>query len=113
MKSPMIDGVMVGAQVLLLAGGCGFFAVGTLGLFRLPDPVSRLHALTKADNLGLGLIVLGLLPLMPSFAAGLKIILIWLVVLASSATSAHLIARAVEASRGNTTGGTRSRGEAE
>ena len=35
---------------------------GTVGLLRFPDALTRLHALTKADNLGLGLIVLGLLP---------------------------------------------------
>ena len=33
---------------------------GTVGLLRFPDPLSRLHALTKADNLGLGLIVLAI-----------------------------------------------------
>lgn len=100
----MIDSLLLALQVLLFVAGCGFFAIGTLGLFRLPDTVSRLHALTKADNLGLGLIVLGLLPSMPSFAAGLKIILIWFVVLATSATSAHLIARAVETSDDHLTG---------
>nr|WP_242634409.1 monovalent cation/H(+) antiporter subunit G [Marinobacter salicampi] len=99
-----MDALISALQVLLLATGCGFFAVGTLGLFRLPDAVTRLHALTKADNLGLGLIVLGLLPSMPGVAAGLKMILIWLVVLATSATSAHLIARAVESSETDSTG---------
>lgn len=88
------------AQLVLLAGGCLFFAVGTLGLFRFSDTLTRIHALTKVDNLGLGLIVLGLLPLVPSFASGLKTILIWLVALAASATSAHLIARAVRSEPG-------------
>jgi multicomponent Na+:H+ antiporter subunit G len=82
-------------QLLLLGSGCLFFAVGTLGLFRFSDTLTRIHALTKADNLGLGCIVLGLLPQLPSLAAGLKLLLIWLVALAASATSAHLIARAV------------------
>ncbi|MGB9018202.1 MAG: monovalent cation/H(+) antiporter subunit G [Pseudolabrys sp.] len=35
----------------------------TIGLLRFPDTLTRLHALTKVDNLGLGLIVFGLLPL--------------------------------------------------
>lgn len=83
------------AQVLLLAGGCLFFAVGTLGLFRFPDTRTRLHALTKADNLGLGLIVVGLLPLAGSWAVALKLVLIWLLALAASATAAHLVALAV------------------
>ena len=39
------------SAVLLIAGGL-FFLAGTLGLLRFPDIYSRLHALTKADNVG-------------------------------------------------------------
>ena len=46
----------------MLCAGAFFFLAGTVGLLRFPDSLTRLHALTKADNLGLGLIVLGLLP---------------------------------------------------
>ena len=80
-------------QGCLLLAGCAFFAIGTLGLFRFSDTLMRLHALTKVDNLGMGFIVLALLLSAPAFAAGLKIVLVWLVALAASATSAHLIAR--------------------
>jgi multicomponent Na+:H+ antiporter subunit G len=45
--------------VLLLCGAAYFFA-GTVGVLRFPDVYSRLHALTKGDNVGLGLTVLGL-----------------------------------------------------
>lgn len=92
-------------QIVLLVVGCLFFAVGTLGLFRLPDTLCRIHALTKVDNLGLGFIALGLLPLVPSLATGLKILLIWLVVLAASATSAHLVALAVQRREEESPGG--------
>jgi len=77
----------------LIAFGLFFFVVGALGLMRLPDPLSRLHALTKADNVGLLLIVLGLLVQGPGFLPGLKLVLIWLLVLAAGATGAHLIAK--------------------
>lgn len=82
-------------QVLLLVSGCIFFALGTLGLFRFDDTLCRIHALTKIDNLGLGLIILALLMMTPSLASSLKTLLIWWVALAASATSAHLVARAV------------------
>lgn len=91
----MIELVILVAQVLLMVTGCLFFGVGTLGLFRFSDTLCRIHALTKIDNLGLGFIALALLPLAPSMAAGLKVVLIWIVALAASATSAHLVARAV------------------
>lgn len=81
-------------QAGLLLAGAAFFVVGTLGLLRFPDVYSRIHALTKADNLGLGLIVLGLLPSAGSVAAGLKLLLVWLLALVASATAAYLVARA-------------------
>jgi multicomponent Na+:H+ antiporter subunit G len=94
----MPDSLVTLLQALLLTLGCLFFLVGTLGLFRLPDTLARIHALTKADNLGLGLIVLGLLPSVPGPATAAKILFIWLVALAASATAAHLVARTVRAS---------------
>jgi multicomponent Na+:H+ antiporter subunit G len=84
-------------QTVVLAAGVFFFAVGTLGVLRFPDVYTRVHALTKADNLGLGLVVLALLPSAPSVAAGAKLLLVWGLVLAASATSGHLIARRARA----------------
>jgi multicomponent Na+:H+ antiporter subunit G len=77
----------------LVLAGLVFFVAGTVGLLRLPDPLSRLHALTKADNLGLLLIAVGLLVQEPDLLFGLKLALIWLLVLAAGATGAHLIAK--------------------
>ena len=77
----------------LIVGGVCFFAAGSIGLLRLPDLFSRLHALSKADNLGLGLVALGTALLEGSLVTSLKLMLIWLLVLAASAASAHLIAR--------------------
>ena len=75
--------------------GVFFFVAGTLGLLRFGDTLSRVHALTKADNLGLGLIVLGLLPLVGSLADALKLVLIWALVLLGGTTAAQLVAGAV------------------
>ena len=72
-----------------------FFLAGTAGLLRFPDALSRLHALTKADNLGLGLIVLGLLPSAESPLGGLKLVAIWALVQLAGATTAQLVGRAV------------------
>ena len=77
-----------------VSAGAFFFLAGSVGLLRFPDAFARLHALTKADNLGLALIVLGLLPLAGSVLAGLKLVVVWLLVLLSSATVSQLIARA-------------------
>ena len=76
-----------------IAAGLFFFVAGTIGLLRLPDPLSRLHALTKADNLGLLLITLGLVVRNADPILSLKLGLLWLLVLAAGATGAHLIAK--------------------
>jgi multicomponent Na+:H+ antiporter subunit G len=79
--------------VLAVAAGAFFFVAGTVGLLRFPDALTRLHALTKADNLGLGLIVLGLLPQVVGPIAALKLITVWLLVQLAGATVSQLIAR--------------------
>ena len=65
------------------------------GLLRFPDAYTRLHALTKADNLGVALVVIGLLPQVGGVLAGLKLVLVWLLVMLSSAAVSQLIARSV------------------
>jgi multicomponent Na+:H+ antiporter subunit G len=77
----------------LLIVGAFFYAAGTLGLLRFPDVYSRLHALAKADNLGLGFVLLGLALQAESIAAGLKLLLIWPLALAASAGVSYAIAR--------------------
>lgn len=75
----------------LIAAGVLFFVAGTVGLLRFPDPASRLHALTKADNLGLGLVVAGLLPYAEGPLAAATLVVIWLLVLLASATAGQLL----------------------
>jgi multicomponent Na+:H+ antiporter subunit G len=82
-------------SIAAIGAGVFFFLAGTVGLLRFPDPLSRLHALTKADNLGLGLIVLGLLPRSTSLLGGLKLVAIWALVQLAGATTAQLLGRAV------------------
>jgi len=80
--------------IAVVSAGVFFFLAGTAGLLRFPDTLTRLHALTKADNLGLGLVVLGLLPQTGSVRDGLKLVCIWLLALLAGATVSQLIARA-------------------
>jgi multicomponent Na+:H+ antiporter subunit G len=79
--------------VVAVAAGAFFFLAGTVGLLRFPDALARLHALTKADNLGLGLVVLGLLAQADRPLSALKLVVVWLLVQLAGATVAQLIAR--------------------
>jgi multicomponent Na+:H+ antiporter subunit G len=79
--------------VVAVSGGALFFLAGTVGLLRFPDGLTRLHALTKADNLGLGLVSLGLLPLVEWPLGAFKLIGVWLFVQLCGAIVAQLVAR--------------------
>ena len=85
--------VLDGLTILAVSAGAFFFLAGTVGLLRFPDTLSRLHALTKADNLGLGLVVLGLLPRAEGPFGAPKLIAVWLLALLAGATVTQLIAR--------------------
>ena len=80
------------ASIFFIAWGVLFFLAGTVGLLRFPDVFSRLHALTKADNLGLGLVILGVGLGLGGWAVALKLFLIWILTLVSSATACFLVA---------------------
>jgi multicomponent Na+:H+ antiporter subunit G len=82
--------VLAGA---LLVAGVFFYLAGTVGLLRFPDALSRLHALTKADNAGLLLVCLGLGLLSGSALVAALLLLVWLLALLAATVSAHLIAR--------------------
>ena len=79
-------------SAVAFSAGAVFFAAGTVGLLRFPDPLSRLHALSKADNLGLGLVALGLLPQMTDAGQVLKLAGVWLLAQLSAATASQLVA---------------------
>jgi multicomponent Na+:H+ antiporter subunit G len=88
-------------SVLLLSVAGVFFTAGTLGVLRFPDTLSRLHAVTKVDNLGLGFAGAALLLQADSWATAGEIALIWLLALAASATAGYLLgAKAAADDRG-------------
>ena len=78
--------------VVLIIGGLAFFTAGTVGLIRFPDPVTRLRALVKADNFGIGLILLGLMAQADSVAVVGKLLLIWFLAMFATATNEALLA---------------------
>lgn len=86
---------MIGNVVTLalLALSAFFFSAGTIGLLRFPDVLTRLHALTKADNLGLGCLVAGLAVQADSAVEIAKLGLIWILAMIVGAGSGYLLAR--------------------
>ncbi|MCH1430077.1 MAG: hypothetical protein GWP59_03210 [Chlamydiales bacterium] len=54
--------------------GSAFILVAGIGMIRLPDTLSRAHALSKAATLGISLILIALFAYIGTFTAGAKIL---------------------------------------
>jgi multicomponent Na+:H+ antiporter subunit G len=80
--------------VVLLGAGLFFHGVAALGVLRMPDFYTRLHAVSKAETLGV-LLTLAAVALWagPSLTA-VKVIFVALFIFLASPTSAHAIGRA-------------------
>lgn len=77
----------------LLAGGA-FCIVGAIGLLRMPDFYTRMHAASVIDTLGAGLILLGLLLQAGFTLVAVKLFMIGLLIFFASPTATHALARA-------------------
>lgn len=70
------------------------FGLGTLGLFRFPDPYTRMHGVSIGDTLGAGLMGIGLLLLSPNWFLRVKLIFVLALFWIINPTMTHLIAKA-------------------
>ncbi|TDC65413.1 monovalent cation/H(+) antiporter subunit G [Actinomadura sp. GC306] len=65
-----------GITAVLLPAGAVFCALGALGVLRFPDLLSRLHAATKPQTIGLLLILGGVAPQAGSVSAAAPLLLV-------------------------------------
>ncbi len=76
-----------------LIGGFFFLIVGVLGLLRLPDVYTRMHALGKCDTLGTGMVLVGLMFLIHDVTNITKLVLIMVMIVTINPVITHLIAK--------------------
>jgi len=78
---------------IVITTGCIFILISTLGIIRLPDTLSRIHAVSKITSFGLVLMILGVL--IKHFAVDMlvKSIIIIVFLILTSPITAHFIAR--------------------
>lgn len=93
--------IIIGWILLLL--GSAFCIVGTLGLMRLPDFYSRVHAAGIIDTLGAILILLGLMTQTQDIFVIIKLLLILLFMMITGPTAVHALARTALLSGKNAT----------
>jgi multicomponent Na+:H+ antiporter subunit G len=79
--------------ILLLAGGA-FCMIGALGLVRMPDFFTRMHAASVTDTLGAGLLLLGMALQAGFTLVTVKLIVVGLLIFFTSPTSTHALAQA-------------------
>lgn len=79
---------------LALLGGVAFAVIGSVGLLRMPDFYTRLHAAGITDTLGAGLILLGLMLQAGWTLVGVKLLLILIFLWFTSPIATHALSRA-------------------
>ena len=79
---------------ICFAGSIVAFSIGTFGLYKLPDPYTRMHAVGMGDTLGVGLIGLGLILISPGWLLRIKLVVILALFWTINPTMTHLNAKA-------------------
>ena len=77
-----------------LVGGGYFCVVGAIGLLRMPDFYTRMHAASVIETLGAGLILLGLMLQAGFTLVAVKLLMDGLLIFFASPTATHALARA-------------------
>jgi multicomponent Na+:H+ antiporter subunit G len=82
------------SSMVCLAAGAFFVVVGCLGLVRMPDLFTRMHAASVADTLGAGLVLLGMILHTGFTLVTAKLVILGLLIFFTSPTATHALARA-------------------
>lgn len=79
---------------ILISLGCFFAFTGALGIIRMPDVYTRLHAAGLSDSIGAPLILIGFAVQYGFTLVALKIIILALFLLITGPTATHALAKA-------------------
>ena len=81
------------ATALCLFAGTAFIIIGGIGLIRLPDFFTRLHAAGCGETLGAWLVLLGLLFQSGWSLISVKLIMIFVLLVLTGPTATHALAK--------------------
>jgi multicomponent Na+:H+ antiporter subunit G len=82
------------ASWLLILAGSFFTVVGALGLLRMPDVFSRMHAASVTDTLGVGFLLLGMVLQAGISLVTLKLLILIALFFFTAPVVTHALARA-------------------
>jgi len=87
--SVWVDGL---SWICLVVGGI-FCVIGALGLLRMPDFYTRMHAASVIDTVGAGLMLLGLMLQAGFTLVAAKLLIVAMLIFLASPTATHALAR--------------------
>ena len=90
----MIADIVIYAGCIVLVVGAVFSLIAAIGVLRLPDLLTRMHAASKAGAVGGGLVLLAVALLSFDAAIALRAIVGVVFLLLTTPVAAHLLARA-------------------
>lgn len=82
------------ASWVLMGAGAGFLLIAGLGILRLPDVFTRMHAAGIGDTLGAGLILAGLMLQGGISLVTVKLVFVFILLFMTSPTATHALAKA-------------------
>lgn len=82
-------------SIILISFGLFFFVVGTIGVLRFPDALTRAHGAAKCDTLGAVLCIFGLILKAGISFVSVKLIIVVVFLWTTNPTATHMIARAI------------------
>ncbi len=89
----ILDYVRLVVGALLIIVGAGIFVIQLIGVFKLKDVLSRMHAAAMGDTIGIASTLLGVIVLTGLNFTSLKVALIIVFLWMASPVSSHLISR--------------------
>jgi multicomponent Na+:H+ antiporter subunit G len=90
----MIAAIAIYAGCVLLLLGALFTLIAAIGVVRLPDLLSRMHAASKAGPVGSGLVLIAVAVVSADASVALRAVLGFVFLLLTTPVAAHLLARA-------------------
>lgn len=85
------QGILAG---IVIATGAFFYLVGAIGIYRMPDVYTRMHAASVSETLGVGLLIIGMMILGGLTLVTVKLAIILGIVLFTSPIATHALAQA-------------------
>lgn len=82
------------ASWVLIAAGSGFLIVGAVGLVRMPDMFTRMHAASVIDTMGAGLLGAGLMLQAGFTLVALKLFFLLVLIFFTGPVVSHALAQA-------------------